>query len=302
MSQPSVEVDNEFGLISGSAQPGTALPPVRRSWVNVPTGGHVSGVIWGTGPPQVVLLHDAGRSARAWDGVALTLGRPAAAIDLPGHGRSNWRRDGRYQPHRLAPAVAEAIRSFAPQASLVAGTGLGGQVALALAGRRGTTPPAQIALVTPLDWPGAATADGGAGPHRFADPDDAVERLRSQYPDWPEDALRQEVRHELVREADGSWEWRHHIGNLPDPTDVREDGDAFWAQLAPVTSPVAVITGAEAGPQAQRRLAALKERAVDLQVFAIPGAAGDLAVSYPAEVAARLRRLLPSWAEEEDPA
>jgi pimeloyl-ACP methyl ester carboxylesterase len=29
----------------------------------------------------------------------------AAAIDLPGHGSSNWRSDGRYEPRQVAAAV-----------------------------------------------------------------------------------------------------------------------------------------------------------------------------------------------------
>jgi pimeloyl-ACP methyl ester carboxylesterase len=83
----------------------------------VQAGGHVSAVAWGTGPPEVIFLHEAGRSARAWDEVALGLGRPSVAIDLPGHGRSGWRRTGRYEPRVIAGAIAEAIRSFAPRAS-----------------------------------------------------------------------------------------------------------------------------------------------------------------------------------------
>ena len=50
----------------------------------------------------------------------------------------------------------------------------------------------------------------------------------------------------------------------------------FWAELPLVASPVAVIIGEEADQREQQRLAALKERAAGLQVFAIPGAAGDL--------------------------
>ena len=94
----------------------TDQPDQPRFRLGVPAGGHVSGVFWGDGPPELVFLHDAGESARAWDTVALAAGRASVAIDLPGHGRSDSRRDGRYEPGELAPAVAEAIRSFAPRA------------------------------------------------------------------------------------------------------------------------------------------------------------------------------------------
>ena len=138
-SEEFTELGDEFALITeAAAEAGTearGLPRARRGWVNVPTGGHVSAVFWGDGPPEVVFLHDIGESARAWDAVALAVGRPSVAIDLPGHGRSDWRRDGRYEPGKLVPAVSEAIRSFAPRTRIVVGSGLGGRTALAL-GRR----------------------------------------------------------------------------------------------------------------------------------------------------------------------
>lgn len=53
------ELGDEFALIAETAaETGTTpggLPRVRRGWVNVPAGGHVSGVFWGDGPPEVVL-------------------------------------------------------------------------------------------------------------------------------------------------------------------------------------------------------------------------------------------------------
>lgn len=88
MSQQFAELDNEFGLLEETAAeaeiPYGAAAAVRRSWVSVLAGGHVSTVVWGKGPADVVFLHEAGRSARAWDEVALALSRPAVAIDLPG--------------------------------------------------------------------------------------------------------------------------------------------------------------------------------------------------------------------------
>src|ERR1700728_4319149 len=147
------ELSDEFALVEQTAAEagvaGNGLPRVRRAWVNVPAGGHVSGVFWGNGQPEVVFLHDIAESARAWDAVALALGRPSVAIDLPGHGRSDWRRDGRHEPASLASAVAEAIRSFAPRARLVAGTGLGGLTALALRRRHARLLPG-LALVHTL--------------------------------------------------------------------------------------------------------------------------------------------------------
>jgi pimeloyl-ACP methyl ester carboxylesterase len=165
LSQDCAEVADEFSLVTEAA---AGLPCVRRSWADVPTGGHVSGVTWGTGTPELVLLHDRGENARAWDAVALALtlelGRPAVAIDLPGHGQSSGRRDGRYEPARITPAVAEAIRWFAPHARLVAGTGLGGLTALALRRRHPWLVPGIALFDTLPGVPAASPAPAGAGP------------------------------------------------------------------------------------------------------------------------------------------
>jgi len=68
-SEEFTELGDEFALIAETAaEAGTVAggpPRVRRSWVNVPAGGHVSGVFWGSGPPEVVFLHDIGESAPA---------------------------------------------------------------------------------------------------------------------------------------------------------------------------------------------------------------------------------------------
>jgi hypothetical protein len=56
-SEEFTELSDEFALVAQTAaeagNAGGGLPRVRRGWVNVPTGGHVSGVFWGDGTPEV---------------------------------------------------------------------------------------------------------------------------------------------------------------------------------------------------------------------------------------------------------
>ena len=66
--------------------------------------------------PELVLLHGGAQNAHTWDTVALALGRPLLAIDLPGHGHSDWREDHAYFPVENARAVATVIRELAPDA------------------------------------------------------------------------------------------------------------------------------------------------------------------------------------------
>jgi len=292
------ELGDEFAVVEQTAAEagvaGDGLPRVRRAWVNVPAGGHVSGVFWGDGQPGVVFLHDVGESARAWDAVALALGRPSVAIDLPGHGRSDWRRDGRYGPGKLASAVGEAIRSFAPRARLVVGSGLGGRTALALRRRQPRLVP-RLALLRTL--PGSA--QGWPGPERFASPAGALAVLEVRRPEHGPQALRREIQYELSQDRDGSWAWRHHPGNLPPPAagdagadDAGAAEEALWEQLGSLGTAAALIIGARAGPLPAPGLARLPERAPGVQLITISGAGTDVAATQPAALAAAIDQLV----------
>jgi pimeloyl-ACP methyl ester carboxylesterase len=292
-----VEADNEFAAVTH--RPGAASLPdggqlaVRRAWVNVPTGGHVSAAVWGKAQPEIVFLHAARRSARAWDQVALELGRPVAAVDLPGHGRSNWRRDGRYEPRKLAPAVAEAIRSFAPRARLVVGDGLGALTALALAQRHSALLPAVVLVDTlPGTQSRATEPSAGEAPQRFATPEAARAELSGRHPGWPDSVLRQEVQTELEAGPDGQWAWRHHPGNLPDAASLAFDDPSLWSELAGLGGAAVLVRGEGSARLAEADLAALRARAPGVHIITVPRVTQDLIVAAPAALAAQLLDLL----------
>ena len=101
----------------------------------VAPGRSMSALVWGTREPEIVLLHGGAQNAHTWDTVALALGRPLVAIDLPGHGHSGWRDDGAYGPVDNSAALAVAIDELAPKAAGVVGMSLGGMTAIVLASR-----------------------------------------------------------------------------------------------------------------------------------------------------------------------
>ena len=120
----------EFGLPYGGP------PEVRREAVEVEPGRHVSALVWGHDEPELVLLHGGAQNAHTWDTVAMALGRPLVAIDLPGHGHSGPPPAGAEAVGQHATDVAGAIEALAPQAAAVVGMSLGGLTALALSQRR----------------------------------------------------------------------------------------------------------------------------------------------------------------------
>ncbi|HZE50838.1 MAG TPA: hypothetical protein VE074_14810 [Jatrophihabitantaceae bacterium] len=158
MTGTITQPENEFALVpeiavSVGISPLDA-PAVTRKWVNVTTGGHISGVAWNTGPSELVLIHRDEADARSLDRVALLIHRPTVVLDQAGAGRSSGPRASSAQ--RAARGLAEAVASFAPQARVAAGIGDGARAALALANRR-----EQISTVVLVDAPPADTEPRG---------------------------------------------------------------------------------------------------------------------------------------------
>ena len=104
---------------------------MRRTQVDTPSGSPISALVWGDEPAELVLIHGGAQNAHTWDTVALALGRPLVAVDLPGHGHSAWRPDRDYRPQAMADDVAAAIDALAPDAATLVGMSLGGLTAIA---------------------------------------------------------------------------------------------------------------------------------------------------------------------------
>ena len=151
-------VNDEFGSLGEvAAELGlkqAAIKPVARHSVEV--GGHqqVSGLVWGETEPELVFLHGGGQVAHTWDLVLTALGRPAIAIDLPGHGHSAWREDRDYGPVTNALAVAQVISELAPAAAGVVGMSLGGLTLI----RLGATRPELVRRAVIVDVTPGSTA------------------------------------------------------------------------------------------------------------------------------------------------
>ena len=103
---------DEFGLLRENAAewdiPFTGRPVVSRQTFTLPSGQALSYLRWGEGEPELVFLHGGAQNGHTWDTVMLALGRPAVAVDLPGHGHLQTRNLLFTRPRRRA---AEQTRS-----------------------------------------------------------------------------------------------------------------------------------------------------------------------------------------------
>ncbi|MGH8297796.1 MAG: alpha/beta fold hydrolase [Steroidobacteraceae bacterium] len=107
---------------------------------------HLHTEVHGSGP-ALVLLHGWGLNLRVWDGLAAALAERfrTIAVDLPGHGRSEWL-PTRSSLEEQAAQIHESVSAIASRYSLL-GWSLGGQIALRLAAEQG--PPAERARRPP---------------------------------------------------------------------------------------------------------------------------------------------------------
>jgi len=101
------------------------------------------------GAPTVLLLRGGGQTRHAWGTTAESLaleGWRAIALDLPGHGDSDWLANGNYSIEALAELMCRIWREVGSPLAVV-GASLGGLISMAAVGRADAPPIAALVLV-----------------------------------------------------------------------------------------------------------------------------------------------------------
>jgi len=306
-SVPDPTPYDEFALFSeNAAEYGLAWdgpPAVERVYVDVGEGQKVSALVWGSEPPEVVLLHGGAQNAHTWDTVALALRRPLVAIDLPGHGRSDWRSDHDYSPATNAPAVARSVTELAPAAELVCGMSLGGLTALCLAA---SYPQLVRRLVVVDVAPGVDHKKAEpiiafiSGPEVFASFEEILARTIEYNPTRTESSLRRGVLHNAMARPDGTWVWRYDRmrGTRPEEDGERNiDYSALWEAVAAVKAPFMLVRGGLSGVVSDEDVAELVRRKPGVRVEVVAGAGHSIQGDRPLELARLLEDALAAAGE-----
>ncbi len=287
---------DEFGLFHENAEEfGIELPEppvVERVAVDVGASGRLSALRWGTGAPEVVLLHGGAQNAHTWDTVALALDRPLVALDLPGHGHSSHRDDHVYWPANNAVSVEIAVRELAPDAQLVVGMSLGGLTALALADR---APDVVRSLVLVDVTPGVnrekstAIAQFIDGPEYFESFDEILQRTIQFNPTRTESSLRRGVLHNAIETTDGRWRWRYDLPRRGtgegDQGQIMPGLDALWEAAGRVKVPFLLVRGSTSPVVDDDDVAELRRRNPNAEVEVVEGAGHSIQGDKPIELA-----------------
>lgn len=240
--------DDEFRFLADEAVEfgiAAAIPAVRRDALADREDRSLSFIQYGTGSPVVTFLHGAALNAHTWDATALALGRPALAIDLPGHGRSDWREDADYRPESVAASVASVIGQLGADCQLLVGQSLGGLAAALIAA---TNPGAVCGLVIVDITPGLRQGDAAliesflSGPSDFASRDEIVDYARSFGIGISRESVARGVELNTRVRDDGRVVFRHHLGNLgADRPQLGNDYSAVWESLESLAVPVLLV-------------------------------------------------------------
>lgn len=242
-----VDTTDEFRYLAGQAGAlgVDPIPAHRRSRFTDRDGRAVSAIEWGTGGPEVTFLHGAGLNSHTWDSTILSLGLPAIAVDLPGHGHSDWRDDVDYRAETNAAAVFSVLEHAGSDCQLVVGHSLGGLTAAALAA---TNPGIVCGLVIVDITPSVDTSTGAAavrdfldGPDVYASRDEIVERAITFGIGTDRDELARGV-FLNTEQVDGGFRFRHHLANLGGAAPLFDaDKSGLWAAFERLTVPVLLV-------------------------------------------------------------
>lgn len=296
---------DEFSMFADNAAeaglPYDGPPAVRRELVELPSGQRISALVWGERAPRLVLLHGGAQNAHTWDTVALALGEPLVAIDLPGHGHSDWRPDHAYLPDVMAPDVAYVMRQLAPDARVLVGMSLGGLTAMCVAADN----PDLVNRLGVVDvTPGTDHVKAEpivafvSGPEHFASFDEILARTIEYNPTRSESSLRRGVLHNAKELPDGRWTWRYDpmrswkMGSEGSDAPRGPDFSSLWSYVDRIRVPLTLYRGGRSTVVGDEDVEELLRRKPDAEVIVVDDAGHSIQGDQPVVLANLLRKLL----------
>jgi len=291
MASSPPPLDEMAFLADNAAEVGltwTGPPPVRRTTTEVSGGRQVAALRWGDGAAETVLVHGRAQNAHTWDTVALALPRPLLAVDLPGHGRSQWRSDHDYSPAALAVDLATVIDALAPSAGMVVGVSLGGLTALALSRIRPDLVRRLVLVdITPGVDPAKVRAIAGvaSGPECFAAFEEMLDCTAKLHPQRSLSSLRRGVLHNAWQGDDGAWRWRWDPIRSAEAGALQDSSERLWDCVARLAVPLTLARGARSTVVADEDAAELLRLRPPATVLVVDGAGHNIQGDQPLALA-----------------
>jgi pimeloyl-ACP methyl ester carboxylesterase len=237
-------------------------------------------VDWGNEDAEPMLMVHGGRDhARNWDWVAERL-QPRyhiLAMDLRGHGESDWAPGGAYGHAQNIQDIAQLIHQKIGQPTTIIGHSLGAMLSLAYAGAFPETVKKLIAIdgiapdpeldqayeAQPVEerlrgWIEDRRATAGRFPRRYPTLESAVARMQEENQHLTDAQARHLTRHGAQQNEDGTYTWKFdnaaRFGGGPTGQLSTKDQYRLWSRI---TCPVLLVRGSDSffpDPEADGRL------------------------------------------------
>lgn len=255
---------------------------------------------WGTqGKRPLLLLHGGMQTAHSWDLVAVALKRDyhVVALDLRGHGDSEWSPDGSYSHLASSRDVFALVQHLGWDKFALMGLSLGGLISLTVAAHE----PERLSALVIIDvGPELNKAGVGRilkftqGPAELDSIDDFIKRAIEYNPRRRPEQLRYSLTHNLKQLPNGKWTWKYdrRLGNRggegqqPVPTKF----DDMWEKVSRVRCPTLIVRGGNSDVLPEEVARKMVDRIATSRFVTVPdaghtvpqdNATGFLAVARP---------------------
>jgi pimeloyl-ACP methyl ester carboxylesterase len=212
---------------------------------------------WGNpGRPPVLFLHGGGLNAHTWDRVCLALWRDyhCYALDLRGHGDSEWSPILDYGLDAHAHDIEGCINEMFVERFVIVGHSLGGHAAIRYASENSERLAGLVVVdTTPFVREGPELAklrEFMLGASSFDTFDDAVDYVVAFKPNRDARSVKRSLEHTLRRQSDGRWTWKHDPRHFSDRyfDEHMRAANSLEPAAASITCPTLIIRGENSLP------------------------------------------------------
>ena len=252
---------------------------------------------------NLLFLHGGALQARTWDAVCMILRDHyrCTALDLRGHGESNWSADGDYTLAAHAADITAFIRQRRLDHVILVGHSLGGLASILVAAAEPAVAGLVLIDIAPTTNPQATgrVREFIQSRRGFGSADELLEHVLRFAPRRRRELLTGSLVHNIQVLADGTLAWKYD----PSHFDGEPVGQAeLWTPLARIGCPILLVRGGRSRVVTDEAAARLVAEAPDARAVLIEQAGHTVQGDAPLELGAVIREFTRGAAPSPGPA
>ncbi len=251
---------------------------------------------WGTeSATPLILLHHVSSHAHTWDQFASRMSRDyrVLALDMRGHGDSQWAGEGNYTTEHYASDVAALVERLNLEKVIVLGGSLGGRVALVYAAQHPQRAAAlimeDVGAVRPPTISQRFADRVAVGDPEFDTVDEWAQHLRGQNQHTPMEFFLHNARHGTKRLPNGKLGLKRDVAIQRDFVPLE-----LWHYVEKVRAPFLLLIGSQSTIVGQDQQERFRQIVPNISIVTIQGAGHIIVHDNPEEFEGAVRSFLTS--------